>query len=185
MKTVITLIAITWVSMLFMPLAAADSIQLTCTLPTQNEDGSELTDLDGTRYYEANVTGGPYALVYDETDATLCGAYLERPPGEYFYVAAAYNESGIESVYSGEATKVVSSISPEPPTDLVTNGNLVAYAVQMSFDVVNTYPVGTVAAGVECDPDMSVNGFHRVPVSAVVFAGDADAKVAVAECGAG
>lgn len=161
----------------------AGEITLTCTDPTQNEDGSELTDLAGVRIYESYVSGGPYNEVQDVAN---CAAIpiLNRADGTYYFVATAYNIAGVESAYSNETSKTVTT-APQPPSNLVANGNLVAYAIQMSPNVINTYAVGTVPAGTPCDPNMSANGFHRVPVSAVDFIGDANAKVVVAECGSG
>ena len=166
-------------------LTNADTITLSCTLPTLNEDGSALTDLDGTRYYEANVTGGPYTLVYDETDPTVCGAVLERTAGTYFYVATAYNASGVESQYSGEATKTISTV-PAPPMDLVVDpAELAAFTYSQSGEDLSTYQVGWVADGTACDSTKSINGLYQVPKSSVTFVGDADANIVFAACSGG
>lgn len=162
---------------------ADETVTLTCTLPTLNEDGTPLTDLAGTRYYEANVTGGPYVLVYDETDPTLCGTVLERTAGTYFYVATAYNVPGVESAYSGEAVKVVPPPAPAPPTNLVVEpGNLVAYAISQTENIIVTYPVGTVPEGTSCDSTMQVNGKYVVPRATVNWVGTARPLVIFAAC---
>jgi hypothetical protein len=163
------------------PLLAGE-ITLSCTDPTLNDDGTPLTDFDGIKIYEGSLSGGPYVEVENVTN---CAAIpiLTRPPGEYFFVSTAYNTAQVESIFSNEATHIVPPVAPAPPTDLVTSGNLVAYAIQMSPDVINTYPVGTVSAGVTCNPNMSANGFYQVPTNEVAFVGGADAKVVVAECG--
>lgn len=181
MRIVVTL------ALLLMSLSTfAAPVTLTCTLPTLNDDGTPLTDLAGTRYYEANVTGGPYVLVYDETDPTLCGAVLERTAGTYFYVATAYNVPGVESAYSGEAVKVVPPPAPAPPTNLVVDpANLVAYAVSQTKDVMVLYPVGTVPNGTACDGTMRFNDKYVVPMDSVSWAGTARPLVIFASCGAG
>ena len=182
MKKLIAFLLMLWAMLLTVPVWAGE-ITLTCTDPTLNEDGSELTDLAGVRIYESYVSGGPYNEVQDVAN---CAAIpiLNRADGTYYFVATAYNSANVESAYSNETSKTVTTV-PQPPSNLVADGNLVAYAIQMSPNVINTYAVGTVPAGTPCDPNMSANGFHRVPVSAVAFVGDAKAKVVVAECGSG
>lgn len=176
MKYTLTLLLI------FSTTAMAGTVELTCTKPTQNTDGTPLTDLAGIRFYESQVSGGPYTLILDTPD---CAASLVRTSGTYFYVATAYNEAGVESVYSGEASKAVVD-TPDPPTNLVVlAGNLAAYTYSQTADVIRTYQVGTVPEGTACDTTMSVNGLYRVDVSEVSFIGGAQATIAFAECGAG
>lgn len=184
LKVLFVLIAIA-VGFLYATQARAGEVNLTCTLPTLNEDGSELVDLESIRFYESTVSGGPYTLIGETSNPPVCAFTVQRDPGTYYYVGTAVNSSGTASRNSGEASKEVLPSIPEPPTDLVTSGNLVAYAIQMSPDVINTYPVGTVPAGIPCDGGMSANGFNRVDVAFVTFAGQASAKVVVAECSAG
>ena len=160
----------------------AAPVTLTCTLPTLNEDGTPLTDLAGIRFYDAVASGGPYVLVADNPD---CTATLDKPPGTWYFVATAYNTAGIESVYSGEASKVVPPSAPASPTNLVVTGNLVAYSISQTKDRLVTYPVGTVPVDTPCDSTMSANGLYLVPTDAVVFAGQAQATVAFAQCGVG
>lgn len=162
----------------------AGEVTLTCTDPANNDDGTPLTDLAGVRIYEANVTGGPYVQVEDVAD---CGSIpiLTRPAGDYYFVSTAYNITGVESIYSNEATHTVPPVAPDPPSNLVADGNLVAYSISITKDIFNTYPVGTVPSGTPCDSNMSANGLYLVPYSAVEFAGGADATVVFAECGTG
>lgn len=167
---------------LFTTDSIAGEITLSCTDPTLNEDGTPLTDLEGIRILESNVSGGPYTLI---EDVPTCAAIpvITRPAGTYYFVGRAYNTAGIESQNSGEASKVVGDTAPNPPTDLVANGNLVAYSISQSPNVFLTYPIGTVAAGAECDPDQSANGMYRVDIEDVTMPQGVQARVAFAECG--
>lgn len=162
----------------------AGEITLTCTPPTLNEDGTALTDLDGYKFYQSDVGGGPpYTLIHDEPDETNCGLVVTNlPDGTYCFVATAYNVPGIESAYSGEACKSVTT-APAPPGNLVASGNLVAYSISQSPDVFLTYPIGTVMAGAQCDPDQSANGMYRVNMEDVTMPEGVQARVAFAECG--
>jgi len=174
---------LTWLFILLgLSVANAGEVQLTCDVPTLNDDGTPLTDLAGIRFYESQVTGGPYALVADEV---VCATTLDRPAGDWFYVATAYNTADIESIYSNETTITVAPAAPAPPTNLVAAGNLVAYSISQTKDRLVTYPVGTVAEGTPCDSTMSANGLYLVSVDAVEFAGGANATVAFAECVSG
>lgn len=176
----------------FMSGAYAGEVTLTWTPPTENEDGSLIsasctadptTCLAGYKMYQSDVPGGPYVEVADIANPSTTSYVVQNlTDGTYYFVSTAYNASGTESAYSNEASKVVQTV-PQPPSNLVADGNLVAYAVSMSEDVFLTYPVGTVMAGTACDPSMSANGMYLVPRSSVTFAGGADAYVVFAECG--
>ena len=80
---------------------------LTWTAPTQNEDGSELIDLDGYRLYWGTAPGNyPNSITIDNESVTT---YVvdNLSPGTYEFVATSHNSSGVESRYSAPATKVV------------------------------------------------------------------------------
>ncbi len=160
----------------------AGAITLTCTAPTQNTDGTPLIDLEGIKFYESQTAGGSYT---NTGESTTCSFQLDRPAGTYYFVATAYNTAGIESAYSNEVQKIVPPSIPSPPSGLAVAGNLVAYGLQQSPDVVTTFPVGSVDSGTECDPTMSVNGKYRVPLAAVTYAGSVRPVVVFAECSGG
>ena len=161
--------------------AQAGQINLTCTLPTENEDGSALTDLEGINFYEG-PSGGPYVLIATET---ACGTIFDRPTGTYFYVGTAFNTQGVESRYTNEVSVVISDI-PEPPTNLVVGpGNLVAYALSQTADIIVAYPVGTAPQGTQCNPAMRFNDKYVIPRAEVTWAGTVRPQVVFAECGAG
>lgn len=83
------------------------SASLSWTAPTQNEDGTQLTDLAGYKLYWGTTPGSyPNSATIDNPTVTT---YLVEnlSPGTYEFVATSYNASGVESRFSGTATKVV------------------------------------------------------------------------------
>lgn len=92
-------------------IAVSDGITYSATLswtaPTQNEDGSPLTDLAGYKLYWG-TTPGSYtdSITVDNPGLTLF-VVDNLPAGSYEFVATAYNSSGVESAYSNPASKTV------------------------------------------------------------------------------
>ncbi len=83
------------------------SVTLNWTAPTQNEDGTTLTDLDGYKIYWGTTSGSyPNSVTIDNETVT---SYVvdNLAPGTYEFVATSFNTSGVESRYSAPATKVV------------------------------------------------------------------------------
>ena len=77
------------------------------TAPTLNEDGTTLTDLDGYKLYWGTTPGNyPNSVTIDNESVTT---YIvdSLAPGTYEFVATSFNTAGVESRYSGAATKVV------------------------------------------------------------------------------
>ena len=83
------------------------SATLSWSAPTQNEDGSQLTDLAGYKLYWG-TTPGSYPNTVTINNATVTTYLVENlAPGTYEFVATSFNTSGVESRFSGTATKVV------------------------------------------------------------------------------
>jgi len=83
------------------------SATLDWTAPTQNEDGTDLTDLAGFKLYWG-TTPGNYTDSVTIDNPTVTTYLVENlAPGTYEFVATSFNEEGVESRYSGAATKVV------------------------------------------------------------------------------
>jgi len=83
------------------------SATLSWTAPTQNEDGTDLTDLDGFKLYWG-TTPGTYPNSVTIDNPTVTTYIVENlAPGTYEFVATAFNAAGVESRYSGTATKVI------------------------------------------------------------------------------
>lgn len=163
----------------------AGTATLNWTAPTLNEDGTPYIDPDGYKIYFGLTDGGPYPTEVDIPDhLTLTTDIEDLSAGTYYFVATAYNTQAIESTFSNQATKVLSSV-PSAPLNLTVSGDLIAYSISQTEDRLVTYPVGTVPEGTPCDGSMSANGLNLVPVAAVEFAPGADATVAFAQCGAG
>ncbi|HEX6999858.1 MAG TPA: putative Ig domain-containing protein [Gammaproteobacteria bacterium] len=80
------------------------SVTLTWLPPTENEDGSELTDLAGykIRYGQAS---GTYTEDIVLEDPGLSSYVVEGlAPGTYYFVVAAFNSEGVYSRNSNEAS---------------------------------------------------------------------------------
>jgi len=108
--------------------AVAAQVELTWVPPTHNTDGSELPlgEVGGYRIYYATESGPPYdgigylylSVPHDSpvqvvattlADPANPGAIISGIPScsAAYFVATAYNVEGIESDYSGEASKMV------------------------------------------------------------------------------
>jgi len=83
------------------------STTLSWTAPTQNEDGSALEDLAGYKIYWGTTPGNYTNSVTIDTIGTTTYVVDNLSPGTYEFVATSFNTSGVESRYSGAATKLV------------------------------------------------------------------------------
>lgn len=88
---------------------ALGSMTLTWTAPTQNDDGTELTDLAGFKLYYGTSPGSYTKQVMIDNPSVTTFMIDNLLPNTYYIVATAFNSSGIESGYSGMATKTVES----------------------------------------------------------------------------
>lgn len=83
------------------------STTLSWTAPTQNEDGSALTDLSGYKLYWGTTPGSyPNSVTIDDAGTTIY-VVENLSAGTYEFVATSFNTAGVESRYSGSATKVL------------------------------------------------------------------------------
>ena len=83
------------------------SATLTWTAPTQNDDGSPLTDLAGYKLY-SGTTPGNYTLLTTINNPSVTTFQVDNlAPGTYYFVATAFSAAGVESSYSGMATKTI------------------------------------------------------------------------------
>ena len=86
---------------------ALGSATLSWTPPTQNTDGSPLTDLAGYRIHWGTSLGN-YSQSVTLTNPGLTSYVVENlVPGTYYFVATAVNASGVESSFSGTASKTI------------------------------------------------------------------------------
>ena len=89
------------------PGAASGAAILSWNAPTENEDGTPLTDLAGYRLYWGTTPGSyPNSVTIDNPGVTV---YVvdNLAPGTYEFVATAFNTSGLESSFSAPTTKTV------------------------------------------------------------------------------
>lgn len=83
------------------------SVTLSWAAPTENEDGTPLTDLAGYRIYWG-TTPGTYTDSVTLDNPGLTSYVVENlVPGTYEFVATSYDATGAVSVYSNRVTKVV------------------------------------------------------------------------------
>jgi len=83
------------------------STTLNWTAPTDNEDGTPLTDLAGYNLYWG-TTPGDYPNSVTINNASVTTYLIENlSPGTYEFVATSFNTSGVESRFSGSVTRVV------------------------------------------------------------------------------
>lgn len=86
---------------------ALGSMTLSWTSPTENTDGSSLSDLAGYRIYYGTSEGVyPNRVVIDT--AGISSYVIENlVPDTYFVVATSVNAAGVESAFSNVAVKTV------------------------------------------------------------------------------
>ena len=89
------------------PPAGSGKVTLNWALPTNNEDGSALTDLAGFRVYYGQ---SPYALSASVDVAGAASSSVEiaeLAAGTWYFAIASYNRVGIESSRSGVVSTTI------------------------------------------------------------------------------
>lgn len=86
---------------------ALGSATLSWTPPTQNEDGTPLTNLAGYRIYYGTESGNYTRTVSIPNPGISTYTIDGLTPNTYFFVSTAVNTVGVESNYSNETTKTV------------------------------------------------------------------------------
>ena len=76
--------------------------------PTQNADGTPLTDLSGYTIYVGTISN-TYEYREIRLDNPGLTAYVVEnlEPGTYYFAATSFNSSGVESSFSGEVVRTV------------------------------------------------------------------------------
>jgi len=99
-----------------------DSATLTWTAPTENTDGTPLTDLAGFRFRYGQTDGGPYTIESDiDNPDTTTFVVSPLTPGDWFFVATAHNELGVESEDSNQAMKTVGVATDQQSVGITVN----------------------------------------------------------------
>ena len=89
--------------------SASGSMTLSWTPPTENTDGSALTDLAGHNLYYGNSRGSYPNQVHIDNPSISTYVIENLLPDTYYVVATSFNTSGIESSFSNEAVKSVAA----------------------------------------------------------------------------
>lgn len=140
MKQFILIVALMALFFALIPLPASADTQtatLSATAPTENTDGSSITDFEGVNVYygteAGNYTTGPLAFPFPPPTggaAWTADISHEIPAGTsvtYYYVITAYSSAGLESEYSAMGSKTFfgPDLIPNAPTDFAIDGVLV------------------------------------------------------------
>ena len=81
------------------------SATLSWQAPTENEDGSALTDLAGYRLYYGKQPGEYSHEIHIDTPGTTTYVVDNLGKGTYYFAGTAVTQSGLESKYSREAIR--------------------------------------------------------------------------------
>lgn len=167
--------------------------ELRWTPPTENTDGSPLTDLAGYEIYYGCTEPGSYSVAVNVADPAATAHSLSSLPntGTCYFAAAAYNVEDVKSELSNEVSKLMSN--PDAPEQLeVLDGELVTveevvYTSLKQPDANAVIPVGTVPAGTACLPNHAilVDGvaYFAVPAVSVEWAALIRPDIVFARCG--
>jgi len=114
LKYAISVLFIFILSLFSSPLSHAGVVDLSWTAPTQNADGSTLTDLDGYKIYYGTSSGN-YTTSIDIGNVTTYH-FPNLPDGyTYYFAVKAYDVSRNESAYSNEVPKTLQGTDTTPP----------------------------------------------------------------------
>lgn len=165
--------------------AGTGSLTLSWTAPTQNTDGSALTDLAGYWVYSGAAATSLSKLTQITNKAATSYVVTGLVPGSYSYAVTAYNAAGVESDLSATTTATVpKQTKPAAPTGLKTTlATATAYYIIQQADKFILLPVGTVPSGTTCDATQSVNGYYALDRSKVAWYGATKPLVVVGPCG--
>ena len=87
--------------------AVSGLVTLSWTAPTQNTDGSALTNLAGYRVYYGNNATNLSQQIAIASPATTTAAIENLAPGTWYFAMADYNSAGVESARTATVTQVV------------------------------------------------------------------------------
>ena len=83
------------------------STTLSWAAPAQNEDGTPLMDLAGYKIYYGRSSGSYTEQIRIDNPGISSYVVDNLTPDTYYFAATAFNVSGFESRFSGEAVKTV------------------------------------------------------------------------------
>ena len=98
-----------------------NSITLSWKPPTQNEDGSELTNLAGFKIYYGCQQSRQYDYVINIDSPTVTSYVVENlPAGTCYFAATAYNDQGVESKLTNEVVQAFDAAMDPPGRPVIT-----------------------------------------------------------------
>jgi hypothetical protein len=179
--------------------AADGSARLSWTAPTQNTDGSALTNLAGYKIYHATTSADVAAAtpitVSDKTAVTY--TITELPTGPRYYGIKAINTEGIMSVMSGLVNNVITipatvananvtvNVKPKPPVILTVEQVVYEVRENPTWGTMLGRTVGTVPLGTQCNAPMLYTNsgvYYEVPLDAVTLTRMPKSAVVVVKC---
>lgn len=160
--------------------------------PTENTDGTPLTNLSGYKVYRWTGSAAP-ALAATVVAGVVSVPLTGIPAGPSVFAVTAFSPSG-ESSFSSSVTFTVAgqsvsksasvtvTVVPKPPTNPVVTQKT-AYQVVIQRNKFAFVPVGTVPLNAACVETQRVNGYYVVPRWRVTFSGTNRPEAVVARCG--
>lgn len=147
--------------------AQAGEAVLTWTAPTQNCNGTTLTDLTGY-----NLTYGQKKEALPKTPLTKTVTGLT--PGVWWFSLAATTPTATSEFITVEKTVA--------PAEFVTKTNKVYTFFRSGGNITLSVTPHTVPLGTVCDATQSVNGKYKIALEAVTWSGK-KLTAALADCG--
>jgi len=155
---------------------------LTWVAPTNNTDGSALTNLASFSIHWGSAPGALTNIQLVSSPAAR-SATVNTGPGTWYYGMRALNSAGTQSGLSNIASLTTSAplTTPNPPSAVATAGREVFYVIQQSDRLV-FLPVGTISATAPCDVTQPVGPYFVVPRAGVTWYGPTKPLVVVTQC---
>ena len=168
------------------------SALLSWQAPTQNTDGTPVTNLAGFKLYFGQSSGNLSQSVTIANPAALTYRVENLTAATWFFAATAYNAAGAESAFSNIASKTtigcVPLPDPRPPAGVtITTQAITVFDYVPQVDDTLMLPIGTVPEGTQCLAAQGVIAdgvvYFAVPRAAVSFAGNVQPDIVYARCG--
>ena len=86
---------------------ATGAVTLNWVAPTENSDGSQLTDLSGYKIYYRKNSGSYDREIWIDNPSIDTLVVEQLSPATYYFAATSFNSSGVESAFSDEVTRIV------------------------------------------------------------------------------
>jgi len=143
------------------------AVQVCWTAPTQNVDGSPLTDLAGYKIFWGDASRDYNAGLVDIQDPTATCYDISPAVGDWYVAMTAYNTSGTSSAFSNEVVKTVSQVNPIPqePNQLAVVDDpayIITQAITGGVGKLILLEVGRIKADTACDANVAIRDDNGV-----------------------